>query len=388
MNWRVLTDDGVSAAGGLALDEALMAGVGRDAVAAVPVLRLYTYADHAALVGRYQTLAAELDLDACAATGTAVSRRATGGGAIIMGAGQLGLALVLPAPATAPKLLLPELAAGIIDGLGRLGVRAHFGGKNDLLVDDRKIAGLGLYLDQRGALLFHSSILLDLDVDFMLRVLRIPAAKLGSRAAVAVRERITTVRRELGRDLAMDTLREAIAAGVAARHGVRLEADTATPDERARAAELVSSRYAAHAWLHETNAAPDGTGSAAFRSPEGTVRVFVAAQGRLIKSVLFTGDFTVLPTGLRRLESALRWRRLDRSVIAAVTRTAGEWNREDRGWARDLDVVDAVLAAGERAVEREQAAPYRPSGSCYFPDREPGAGLAGAVGTTSSRSIE
>ena len=42
--WRILFDDGVSAAGGLALDEALMAGVGRDANPARPTLRLYTYA--------------------------------------------------------------------------------------------------------------------------------------------------------------------------------------------------------------------------------------------------------------------------------------------------------------------------------------------------------
>ena len=77
-----------------------MAGVGRDATRPRPTLRLYTYASHAALVGRYQTLDAEVDLEACAATGTAVSRRPTGGGAIVMGRDQLGVALVLPAPAT------------------------------------------------------------------------------------------------------------------------------------------------------------------------------------------------------------------------------------------------------------------------------------------------
>jgi lipoate-protein ligase A len=386
--WRYLTDDGAGAAAGLALDEALMSGVGRGADAATPALRMNCYADHAALVGSYKTLAAELDLEACARTGTAVSRRATGGGAIIMGSGQLGVALVLPAPATAPKLLLPELAAGIVDGLGFLGIRAEFGGKNDLLVNGRKIAGLGLYLDQHGALLFHSSILLDLDTEFMLQVLRIPATKLAGKAAGAVRERVTTVRRELDRTLGLDTLREAIAAGFSSRHGVRLIADSPNADELAAAAGLVTSRYAAHEWLHETNAAPDGTGSAAFRSPEGMVRVFVAAQGRLIKSVLFTGDFSVLPAGLRELEAALRWQRLDSAVLTPVARGVAERLGDDLGWTRESDVVEAVLAAGARALEREQAAPHRPHGSCYFPDRGEGLDLAGAVGTTSSRSVE
>ena len=126
-----------------------MAGVGRDANPPRPTLRLYTYASHAALVGRYQTLAAEVDVDACAATGTGVSRRPTGGGAIVMGRDQLGVALVLPAPATAapPRTLIPELGQGVIEGLRRIGVRAEFGGKNDLLAGGRKIAGLGMYTD-------------------------------------------------------------------------------------------------------------------------------------------------------------------------------------------------------------------------------------------------
>lgn len=365
--WGWLSDDGNGAAEGLALDEALMARVSRDAVLR-PTLRLYTYADHAALVGRYQTLAAEIDLDACAATGTQVSRRPTGGGAIVMGRAQLGVALVLPAKATSLKALLPELGAGLVEGLRRIGVQAEFGGKNDLLAGGRKIAGLGLYMDNRGALLFHSSLLVDLDIDFMLRVLNIPAAKLADKGAAAVSERITTVRRESGRALTMDEVRDVVAEGFAARFGVELAADEFTADERTAAARLVQSRYANSAWLDEQNAQPDGTGSATFRSPDGLVRVFVAAQGSLVKSLQFAGDFNAVPEGLRRLESALRWRHLNadtmRDLVAEVRGDTGA----DAGWRRDDDVVAAVLSAGESALDR-CAEPVRPTGSCYFPDQ-------------------
>lgn len=367
-SWRYLRDDQAGAAEGLALDEALMGAVGRSAASPTPTLRLYTYAD-AALVGRYQTLAAELDLESCAEVGTEVSRRPTGGGAIVMGPGQLGVALMLPAPASSPRDTLIELARGIVDGLGFLGVPAEFGGKNDLLVYDRKIAGLGLYLDPDGALLFHASILRDLDVNYMLRVLRIPAAKLAGKAAAAVAERVTTVNRTLGRNLDAETLREAIAAGFGQRHGVRLVAGEPTPDERAAAARLVADRYTHPGWLHETNAQPDGTGSAAMRAPEGLVRVFVAAQGALIKSVMFTGDFTAVPAGLRQLEAALRWRRLDEVGVAEVVAAVRAENRADLGWEADRDVVNAVLGAGARATERHAATPVRPQGSCYFPEQ-------------------
>ena len=366
--WRLLTDDGAGAAEGLALDEALMGGVGHRASRSVPALRLYTYASHAALVGRYQTLDAEIALAECALTGTAVSRRPTGGGAIVMGSGQLGVALVLPAPATTPRALIAELGHGVVDGLARLGVTAAFGGKNDLLVDGRKIAGLGLYRDGNGALLFHASVLRDLDVAFMLRVLRIPAAKLADQAVAAVEERVTTVHREAGREIDTDTLRAAVAEGFAARFGVALVPSDPDEAERAAAVGLVASRYAHPTWLRENGAQPDGTGSAIFRSSDGTIRCFVAAQGSLVKSVLFTGDFNTVPAGLRSLEAALRWRRLDEPTVAELVTQTHNAYEDDLGWRRDADVVAAVLGAGAKAVDRAAAQPVRPAGSCYFPE--------------------
>lgn len=367
-SWRYLDDDGSGAAEGLALDEALMAGVGRGVAAPQPVLRLYTYRSHAALVGRYQTLAAEVDLDACAATGTAVSRRPTGGGAIVMGEDQLGVALVLPARATAPRALIRELAQGVVDGLASLGITAAFGGKNDLLSDGRKIAGLGLYVDPHGGMLFHTSLLVGLDVPFMLRVLRIPATKLADKAVAAVGDRVTTVRRQLGAAVSVDDVRAAVADGFARRFGAVLVASEPTDDEHQAAAELVTSRYADPGWLYEEQAQPDGTGTAVFRSPEGMVRVFVAAQGRLAKSVMFTGDFTSLPSGLKQLEADLRWRRLEPSAVAAVVAGARRAVDHDLGWRSDEDLVHAVLQAGSKAIERTAAHPVRSEGSCYFPD--------------------
>jgi lipoate-protein ligase A len=373
-NWRLLEDDGADADRGLALDEALMAGVDRGASHPLPTLRLYTYADHVALVGRYQTLEAEVDLDACAASGTGVGRRPTGGGAIVMGAAQLGVALALPAPATAPRLMIPELGEGVVAGLRRLGVDAQFGGKNDLLVGRRKIAGLGLYLDGRGGLLFHASVLGDLDVGFMLRVLKIPAAKLAGKAVAAVEDRVTTVVRETGTAVGMSALREAIAQGFADRFGVRLVPGKPTDTECAAAASLVTSRYGNSAWVLERGARPDGTGSAVVRGSQGLVRVYVATQGLLAKNVLFTGDFNTVPDGLRKLEAALRWRRMEPATVrelVATVRNAIPCD-EELGWRTDEDMVGALLAAGTSATQRAIAEPVRPQGSCYFPDHPVG----------------
>ena len=60
--WRLIRDDGATAAGGLAADETLARRVGEGA--SPPTLRLYTYRPHVALVGRFQDATNELRLDA------------------------------------------------------------------------------------------------------------------------------------------------------------------------------------------------------------------------------------------------------------------------------------------------------------------------------------
>ena len=364
--WRLLADDGAEAGHGLATDEALMARYGRGQAPAPPTLRLYTYRTHCALIGRYQNLAAEVDLAACARSGTEVSRRPTGGGAIIMGNGQLGVALTAPAPPDRrPRQIIEDLAAAVITGLSALGITATFKGKNDLEAGGRKIAGLGLYLDSSGGLLFHASVLAELDIDFMLRVLRIPAAKLADKGAVAVAERVTTITALTGRPWDGPALRPVIAAGFARAFGVRLAPSEPTEQERARAVELAAGRYSSESWLADRSAALDGSGSAALKTPAGLARVYLTTHGDLIKNAIVVGDFNDLPDAVVRMEAALRWHRLDeRTVMDAVT-TSGAGDA--LGVPAD-QLAEAVLRAGWQANDRLAAAPIRSEGSCYFPE--------------------
>ncbi len=365
--WRCIADDGVGGADGLALDEALMAGHGRGHQDA-PILRLYTYASHVALCGRYQHIDAEVDVEACRRTGTDLGRRPTGGGAIVMGEGQLGVAVVTTAPiAERPKDLLEQFSRGIIAGLAKLGIDARFAGKNDLKVDGRKIAGLGLYLDGAGALLFHSSILADLDIPFMLEVLNVPAAKLGASGPTAVAERVTTVSRETGQSWTGASVREVVALGFCEALGIELAESTPTAAEIELATDLVTSKYATDEWCFQRSPRADANSSSMIKTPGGLVRVYVALQGDTIKSAMFTGDFNEMPAPLAEYESMLKWARADAEALAVLARsTCGD----DTGLGVSPEqLAAAVWQAAEQATRHGVAAPLI-EGSCYFP--EPG----------------
>ena len=257
----------------------------------------------------------------------------------------------------------------MIAGLARLGVEAHFRGKNDLEAAGRKIAGLGLYLDDAGALLFHASVLADLDVELMLAVLRIPGAKLEDKGLTRVRERITTVSEQSGRALTGDDLREGIAAGFTEALGVTLAGSSLDPAECARRTELMERRYATEDWLRQRTPGTDARGTAVLKTPEGIVRVYVGVHGDALSSVLVSGDFTTPPPGLLRLEAGLRWCRADRERIGEIAR---EMLDGDELGVEPEALAGTVWQAAELAVQRGVSAPARLEGSCYFPERRGG----------------
>ena len=366
-SWRLLADDGVGAAEGLALDEALMGRYARGEPDSTPTLRLYSYRDHCALVGRYQNLEAEIDVAACRRTGTQVNRRPTGGGAIIMGSGQLGIAYLDRAPSGGrPRQIIEEFSAAVAAGLGRLGIESEFRGKNDLEVKGRKIAGLGLYADRDGAMLFHASVLADLDVELMVQLLRIPAAKLADRALAAVNERVTTVTAETGTRWDATKLRPAIAAGFSTTFGVDLEPGTPDAQEQSRAEALAAGRYRSRSWLNERSVATDTSGSALLKTPAGLARIYLTTHGDLVKSALVAGDFNELPPELVAMESGLRWRRLDQKAVAAVVESSGAAAALG---VRPEQLVAAVIEAGQLAI---RTATEEPGAAGPRPAAEPG----------------
>jgi lipoate-protein ligase A len=361
--WRYLADDGVSASFGLAADEVLARrqGTGQS----LPTLRLYTYRSHCALVGRFQRLASEVRLDACEREGLQVNRRPTGGGAILMGEDQLGVAIALPERRGddgygRTRELFGHLASGIVRALAGLGITAEFRRKNDVEVRGKKIAGLGLSFDPAGGLLFHSSLLVDLDISLMLRVLRTPFEKISDKEIATVAERVTTIRRELGWRVTLDEVRDRVRQGYADALGVALEPGGFLSAELEEIRALERERYASAGWLGQEPATPDTAGAATVKTEGGLVSVQLALAGDTIKAVYLTGDFFCDEAVVAGIERALRWHPADAGAVRqtlaaleardrlAIPRVPGDANARAVAMAADAARLgpDALIARG------------------------------------------
>ena len=109
------------------------------------------------------------------------------------------------------------------------------------------------------------------------------------------------------------------------------------PAELRLARRLEREKYAAEEWLHQRSPQADATASAVVRTPGGLVRLYLAAQGRTIKSALFAGDYNEVPAPLARLEAALRWSRLEDAELRRVVVRGDAHDQLRRpGGGRDL----------------------------------------------------
>lgn len=369
--WRLIQDDGVSASYGLAADECLAQRVGNGT--SQPTLRLYTYRSHCALVGRFQNIDNEINRAYCEANGIPLNRRPTGGGAIIMGEDQLGVALCIPGREgdayRHARELMAHFSAGIISGLAGFGIQAAFLGKNDVEISSRKVAGLGVYRAPTGGMLFHASLLVDLNIAFMLHVLKTPFEKITDKAVATVEHRVTTIRRELGSPIALDAVRDAVAAGYSSAFGISLAPASLTQEEREAIDVLEKSKYLSSAWVYQTTAIPDTFGSAKIKTPAGLLDVRATLAGDTIKALFIGGDFFAAEGAVADLEGRLRWHSASPEKVRE-TLAVGYAENADQLNNLPMDALQEVIRQAVRDAQKAESAARADPYGCFVNPQE------------------
>jgi len=202
----------------------------------------------------------------------------------------------------------------------------------------------------------------------MLRVLKTPFEKISDKEIATVADRVTTVRREIGREIELSEARARVAEGYAAAFGVSLMPGDFTADERRAIAALERSKYLTGEWVNQTTRVPDALGSAKVKTPGGLLDVRATLAGNILKAVFIGGDFFAAEAAIADLESSLRWHSADPDAVAATLAYAYA-GRADDLTALPLDsLVTAVQQAIRRARLAESAARADPYGCFVNPE--------------------
>lgn len=271
-----------------------------------------------ALLGYHQSAEQELNLDYCKANGIAVQRRITGGGAIYFDETQIGWELYLhkrDVGTTDMQAISKRICHAAATAISALGVDARYRPRNDIEVDGRKISGTGGAFDGN-ALLFQGTLLVDFDVEKMLRVLRIPAEKLSDKAIASARERVANLKELLGRQPDVGQIRRNITEAFESEFNAEFHEDELTLSEQARYLTALREIDTPD-WINLASRPAAGMPflEAAQKFAGGLLRVAVIFDTltRTLRQVWFTGDIFVSPRRtIADLEAALRDTPLDK----------------------------------------------------------------------------
>ena len=318
--WRLLDTPPMTAAENMALDDTLVELKGRGRTP--NTLHFLQFSPRAVLTGFHQSVEEEIRVDYCRRENIHINRRITGGGAIFFDENQLGWEIICDKSffnITLPNdRLFRTLCNPVVAALGRLGLQSAFRPRNDIEINGRKISGTG-GTESDGAFLFQGTMLVDFDVDTMLKSLKIPVEKLKAKEIDSVKERVPCLNWELGYTPAMNAIKAAIRTGFAEELEVEFEPAGLTAEEK----DLFEKKldyYRSPEWIDfvKPKFKRSEVIQAAYKAQAGMVRftLIVGLPQKKIKNIFITGDFLSFPTrALFDLEARLRGLRLERNLL-------------------------------------------------------------------------
>ena len=241
MELRVIFDTKNRAYWNMAMDESLLMNLQEIG----PALRIYGWDPSAVSIGYFQSMKEEVNVDVARELGIDLVRRITGGGAVYH-KWEATYSIVLPPFGGRILDSYRVINKGIVNALQKIGIEAKHHGINDVIVNNRKISG-NAQTRKYGGLLQHGTILMDVDVDEMFKVLKVPEEKLRDKTIENVKHRVTSLR-HLGVDISFEELQKYLMDGFAEALNAKIYEENPPSYVYDLAKKLEVEKYATYGW--------------------------------------------------------------------------------------------------------------------------------------------
>ncbi len=239
----------------------------------------------AVIIGLNQNVYNEVNLKYLKENGITLARRVTGGGAVYHDLQNLNYTIV--GRSRDLEKDCPGYMHYVIDALRSLGVNAELSGRNDIMVDSRKVSGYAkrVYKDR---LMVHGTLMYDVDLDALTRALATDGSKLQAAGIASVRGRVANLKDYLPQFHDIKELQGALEYILSRGH---LDSElTLSPSDLASVRSIRDRKFATWEWIYSRSPKASRNVRAKFPSC-GTVEVALSVEHGLISQLDFGGDF-------------------------------------------------------------------------------------------------
>ncbi|QED48608.1 lipoate--protein ligase family protein [Cytobacillus dafuensis] len=269
--WNFIDTGAGSPSFNMALDEALLDWNSQGKIP--PTIRFYGWNPATLSIGYFQKVDKEIDMEAVKANGLGFVRRPTGGRGVLHEHELTYSVIVSEEHPDMPKTVTEAyrvISEGILKGFHHLGMEAYFAVpktdeerdslKNprsavcfdapswyELVVEGRKVAG-SAQTRQKGVILQHGSILLDIEEDKLFSLFKYPNDRVKERMQKAFKNKAVAINEISKQRVTLEQAKEAFKKGFEEGLNIELKPYELTAEELEYVNKIAKERYEHDEW--------------------------------------------------------------------------------------------------------------------------------------------
>jgi lipoate-protein ligase A len=269
--WRFIDSQFQDSATNMAIDEAMLILHSQGKIP--PTVRFYGWNPATLSIGYFQKAEKEIHLEAVQKYGLGFVRRPTGGRAVLHDQELTYSVIVSESHPIVPQSVTEAyrvISMGLLHGFQNLGLEAYFSTPTtekerealkkprsavcfdapswyELVVEDRKVAG-SAQTRQKGVILQHGSILMDIDQDMLFDVFRFPSDRIKERLKSNFATKAVAINQLRSSPASLEEVKVAFRKGFEQGFNIQLEDGELTTEELELVQELIQSKYGTNGW--------------------------------------------------------------------------------------------------------------------------------------------
>jgi lipoate---protein ligase len=261
------------------------------------------------IIGRNQNTLEEINHEYVQRNGIHVVRRLSGGGAVYHDLGNLNYSYITGSGKENFNNF-KKFTAPVIRALLDLGVKAELGGRNDILIDGRKISGNAQYLTGK-RMVSHGTLLFNSDLSQVAEALQVKMSKITSKGIKSIRSRVANISESLNQPMDIGSFRLHLLNTITGS-SQPIKTNNLSDADWSEINAIVETRY--NTWEWNFGRSPAFNVHKVKRFPAGEIDARIDVQQGIVAGIRFYGDY-IGPADVSELEERLLGVRFDKYYL-------------------------------------------------------------------------